>query len=168
VVNAARPPQPEDWLPPIDPNITSLFVTGVEDDLPEHAIRTFFTPFGQVRSIVCSHRAHCAFINYATREGAEAAATHCQGKAVIQGCPLRIKWGKPKPLDNTDRDQRMAWAREGREQAAAIKQQQQGGQRAIAVGDGEIEAGAEGETPSFAIAPPPGQGEAQYASMAGD
>ncbi|EXJ59811.1 pre-mRNA-splicing factor slt11 [Cladophialophora yegresii CBS 114405] len=171
LVTAARPPQPEDWLPPADPNITSLFVTGVEDDLPEHAIRTFFTPFGQLRSIVCSHRAHCAFINYATREAAEAAAAHCQGKAVIQGCPLRIKWGKPKPLDNTDRDQRMAWAREGRDQAAAIKQQQQGGQRAIAAGDQQalIEgAGEEGDTASFIVAPPPGQGEAKYASLAGD
>jgi pre-mRNA-splicing factor RBM22/SLT11 len=170
VVGAARPPQPEDWLPPVDPNITSLFVTGVEDDLPEHAIRTFFTPFGQIRSIVCSHRAHCAFINYATREGAEAAAAHCQGKAVIQGCPLRIKWGKPKPLDNTDRDQRIAWAREGREQAAAIKQQQ-GGQRTITAGDGQAQiecAEVEGEPASFTIAPPPGQGDANYASLAGD
>jgi pre-mRNA-splicing factor RBM22/SLT11 len=108
---------------------------------------------------------------YATREGAEAAAAHCQGKAVIQGCPLRIKWGKPKPLDNTDRDQRMAWAREGREQAAAIKQQQQGGQSAIAAGEPQalIEgAGAEGDTASFIVAPPPGQGEAKYASLAGD
>ena len=169
-VTVARPPQPEDWLPPVDPNITSLFVTGVEDDLPEHAIRTFFTPFGQIRSIVCSHRSHCAFINYATREGAEAAASQCQGKAVIQGCPLRIKWGKPKPLDNTDRDQRMAWAREGREQAAAIKDQQ-GGRKAIAGshGQGQIEAeDAEEGTAGFAIAPPPGQGEANYASLAGD
>ena len=170
VVTAARPPQPEDWLPPQDPKITSLFVTGVEDDLPEHAIRTFFTPFGQIRSIVCSHRAHCAFINYATRGGAEAAAAHCQGKAAIQGCPLRIKWGKPKPLDNTDRDQRMAWAREGREQAAAMKQQQ-GGQRAITAGDGQAQtggAGADENNSTFVIAPPPGQGEANYTSLAGD
>lgn len=170
LVNAARPPQPEDWLPPTDPNITSLFVTGVEDDLPEHAIRTFFTPFGQIRSIVCSHRAHCAFINYATREGAEAAAAQCQGKAVIQGCPLRIKWGKPKPLDNTDRDQRMSWAREGREQAAAIKQQQ-GGQRAVTAGSGQAQiegAGTEEENAGFIVAPPPGQGEVTYASLEGD
>ena len=169
VVTAARPPQPEDWLPPSDPNITSLFVTGVEDDLPEHAIRTFFTPFGQIRSIVCSHRAHCAFINYAAREGAEAAAVHCQGKAAIQGCPLRIKWGKPKPLDNTDRDQRMSWAKEGREQAAALKQQQPG-HRAIAGADGQaqLEGPDSEESSSFIVAPPPGQGEVSYASLAGD
>ena len=147
----------------------SLFVTGVEDDLPEHAIRTFFTPFGQLRSIVCSHRAHCAFINYASREGAEAAAAHCQGKAVIQGCPLRIKWGKPKPLDNTDRDQRLEWAREGRQTAAAVKGTQPG-QKAIAGGEGvqAIEGATEEESNTFTVAPPPGQGEVTYASLSGD
>jgi len=169
VPSAARPPQPEDYLPPADPNITSLFVTGVEDDLPEHAIRTFFTPFGQIRSIVCSHRAHCAFINYATREGAEAAAAHCQGKAVIQGCPLRVKWGKPKPLDNTDREQRMEWAREGRQTAAAAKGAQSGG-RALGAGNAQqqIEGPGEEDSASFTVAPPPGQGEVTYASLEGD
>ncbi|OAP58760.1 pre-mRNA-splicing factor slt11 [Fonsecaea erecta] len=168
-VTLARPPQPEDWLPPTDPNITSLFVTGVEDDLPEHAIRSFFTPFGQIRSIVCSHRAHCAFINYATREGAEAAAAHCQGKAAIQGCPLRVRWGKPKPLDNTDREQKISWAREGREAAAAVRSQQSG-QRALATVDGQAQnedGDAEGNA-SIAVMPPPGQGEVTYASLAGD
>lgn len=167
VPGAARPPQPEDYLPPADPNVTSLFVTGVEDDLPEHALRTFFTPFGQIRSLVCSHRAHCAFVNYASREGAETAAAHCQGKAVIQGCPLRVRWGKPKPLDNTDRDQRMEWAREGRQTAAATKSGQTG-RSAITSGE---EAGAEDEDEDASrvvVAPPPGQGAVTYASLAGD
>ena len=163
-VPGARPPQPSDWLPPQDPNITSLFVTGVEDDLPEHAIRTFFTPFGQIRSLVCSHRSHCAFINYADRESAEAAAASCQGKAAIQGCPLRVRWGKPKPLDNTDRDQRMEWAREGRQTAAGVKEAQ-GKQKRIADGGGE-EGGEQPNT--YIMAPPPGSKEVEYASLAGD
>ncbi|RVX75464.1 Pre-mRNA-splicing factor slt11 [Exophiala mesophila] len=167
VPGPARPPQPEDYLPPADPNVTSLFVTGVEDDLPEHALRTFFTPFGQIRSLVCSHRAHCAFVNYASREGAEAAAAHCQGKAVIQGCPLRVRWGKPKPLDNTDRDQRMEWAREGRQTAAAIKSSQAG--RPAITSGGEVGAETEQEDDSrVVVAPPPGQGAVTYASLAGD
>ncbi|KPI43929.1 Pre-mRNA-splicing factor slt11 [Cyphellophora attinorum] len=144
----ARPPQPSDWLPPQDPNITSLFVTGVEDDLPEHAIRTFFTPFGQIRSIVCSHRSHCAFINYATREAAEAAAGSCMGKAVIQGCPLRDGVGA-----------------EGRQTAAGVKEAQSR-QRAIASGE-QGEDGAE-QNSTYVVAPPPGSREVQYASLAGD
>jgi pre-mRNA-splicing factor RBM22/SLT11 len=168
-VNGARPPQASDWLPPQDPNITSLFVTGVEDDLPEHAIRTFFTPFGQIRSLVCSHRAHSAFINYATREGAEAAAAQCQGKAVVQGCPLKVRWGKPKPLDNTDREQRIEWAREGRQTAAGAGETR-AERRAITNAEddtGEEDATEENST-SFVVAPPPGTGEVQYASLAGD
>ena len=163
---AQLPPGPKDILPPQDPNITSLFVTGVEDDLPEHAIRTHFLPFGTLRSVVCSHRAHCAFINYATRQGAEAAAEACQGKAVIAGCPLRVQWGRPKPLDNMDKDERMATARQGRDTAAAI---------AAANGTYLDSSGEERARPVqdtmedlTAIAPPPGQDDVRYASLAGD
>ncbi len=171
---AQLPPQPKDILPPSDPNITSLFVTGVEDDLPEHAIRTFFTPFGTIRSIICSHRAHCAFINYATREGAEKAAETCQGKAVIQGCPLRVQWGKPKPLDNMDREERMDLARQGRETLAAVRADERGDvagadlRKAIEDGGYPGEADGEEQGRSYAVAPPPGSEDVQYASLAGD
>ncbi|KAK5070498.1 Pre-mRNA-splicing factor slt11 [Lithohypha guttulata] len=165
-VAGARPPQPEDWLPPQDPNVISLFVTGVEDDLPEHAIRTFFSQFGQLRSLVCSHRSHCAFINFATRDAAEAAAAQCQGKAVVQGCPLRVRWGKPKALDSTDREQRLEWAKEGRQTAAGVVQK--GQQRALTGGaQGAVE--AEEESNNFVVAAPPGAADQpQYASMTGD
>ena len=170
---AQLPPQPKDILPPADTNITSLFVTGVEDDLPEHAIRTFFTPFGTIRSIICSHRAHCAFINYATREGAEKAADACQGKAVVQGCPLRVQWGKPKPLDNMDREERMYFARQGRQTVAAVKAIEgaggnSNGKRAIEGADGAADDADGGEGGRYSIAPPPGTGDVQYASLAGD
>ncbi|KAL8711526.1 MAG: hypothetical protein Q9225_007100 [Loekoesia sp. 1 TL-2023] len=162
---AQLPPQPQDILPPQDRNITSLFVTGVEDDLPEHAIRAFFTPFGTLRSIVCSHRAHCAFINYATREGAEAAAEHCQGKAVIQGCPLRVQWGRPRPLDSMEKEERITLARQGRDTAKAL---------AAASSSTNTSAGQIVGAPSqedvgdIVPAPPLGQEDVQYASLAGN
>ncbi|KAH1555224.1 Pre-mRNA-splicing factor slt11 [Aspergillus fumigatus] len=160
---AQIPPSPEDYLPPADPNIMSLFVTGVEDDLPEHTLRTFFTQFGQLRSLICSHRAHCAFINFATREGAEAAAQHCKGKAVIQGCPLRVRWGKPKPLDNMDREERMKNAREGRLTVQAQKDGESGQRAITAAGEPATE-----KPQSFVVAPPPGSGDVQYSSLSGD
>ncbi len=161
------PPQPQDILPPRDPKVTSLFVTGVEDDLPEHAIRTFFEPFGALRSIVCSHRSHCAFINYATRKGAEEAAEHCQGRAVVQGCPLRVQWGRPKPLDHLDTEERMAYARSGRETAKAIQQVTTPGSAPKADEAGALQ--QENVVDLAAIAPPPGQGDnVNYASLAGD
>ena len=162
---AQLPPSAEDILPPADPNVTSLFVTGVEDDLPEHMVRTFFSQFGQIRSLVCSHRSHCAFVNYLTRASAEDCAKHCQGKTVINGCPLRIRWGKPKPLDNMDREERLRNAREGRATAATAK----GGQperKAIAAPD---EGAGQQEKPRNAVvAPPPGSGSVQYSSLSGD
>ena len=153
-------------MPPADKKITSLFITGVEDDLPEHALRTFFSEFGQLRSLICSHRSHCAFINFATRESAEKAAMHCKGKAVIQGCPLRVRWGKPRPLDSMDREERMQYAREGRQAVAATKAANAAAKAITA--PGETPAQEEGEKPTYVVAPPPGSAEVNYASLAGE
>lgn len=158
---ASKPISPEDIRPPTDPNVTSLFVTGVEDDLPEHEIRAFFTQYGALRSLVCSHRSHCAFVNYLQRESAEAAAAACQGKAVVKGVPLRVRWGKPKPLDTLDRDQRLAYAREGRSAAGPTR-----ARGAKALGGGKP---TEEELDDMAaVAPPPGSDSVQYASLAGE
>ncbi|KAJ5979592.1 hypothetical protein N7481_006890 [Penicillium waksmanii] len=162
---AQLPPSEQDIRPPADQNVTSLFVTGVEDDLPEHLLRLFFTEFGQLRSLVCSHRSHCAFINYVNRADAEAAAAKCQGKAVIQGCPLRVRWGKPKPLDNMDREERIKNAREGRQAAGPGPKTGGAGKKAVtAAGEPAEQSKAQGNV----VAPPPGSGDVQYASMNGD
>ncbi|KAJ5691933.1 Pre-mRNA-splicing factor s.t1.c11 [Penicillium macrosclerotiorum] len=163
---AQLPPTAEDIMPPADPNVTSLFVTGVEDDLPEHALRSFFAEFGQLRSLVCSHRSHCAFINYVNRSDAESAAQKCQGKAVIKGCPLRVRWGKPKPLDTLDREERIKNAREGRSAVGPAAKGGSSDKKAITAAG---EATAQQDKPqNYAVAPPPGSGQVQYASMSGD
>ncbi|KAL6711239.1 Pre-mRNA-splicing factor slt11 [Coniothyrium glycines] len=156
-------PNPQDWLPPSDPNVASLFVTGVEDDLPEHDIRTRFAQYGQLRSLVCSHRAHCAYVNYVKRKDAEHAAETLQGKVVIKGCPMKVTWGKPKQLDSLDQNVRMQYAKEGRQTAGAS--------RRAAASQAAIEAAPQQSLDSMsAIAPPPGadDDEANYASLAGN
>ena len=161
--NPSALPTPADIAPPADPNITSLFVTGVEDDLPEHELRKFFTPFGALRSLVCSHRAHCAFINYVSRDSAEKAAAACQGRAIIKGCPLRVGWGKPKPLDSMDNEERMRLARQGRDMQKAEKATT-GGSSATGGSHGGVVA----QDDLLAAVPPPGQEDVQYASLKGD
>ncbi|KAI9802271.1 MAG: Pre-mRNA-splicing factor slt11 [Sarcosagium campestre] len=161
------PPGPQDILPPQDPSITSLFVTGIDDDLPEHALRTFFEPFGTLRSLICSHRSHCAFINYRTREAAEAAAESCQGKAIISGCPLRVQWGKPKPLDSMDREERMSIARQGRAVAAGAAKAA-GHSAGARSGAGNATSAGDNFEDLSAVAPPPGTDDIKYASLAGD
>ncbi|KAK6581676.1 hypothetical protein PZA11_005373 [Diplocarpon coronariae] len=163
---AQLPPTQQDILPPADHSITSLFVTGVEDDLPEHKIRDFFTPFGKIRSLVCSHMSHCAFVNYSTREGAEAAAEALQGRAVIAGCPLRVQWGRPRPIGTMDKDERIATGREGR-LAFASSGSGSGGRGGHS--HGAIEAPSKDDFAGMsAVAAPPGNSDVPYASLAGN
>ncbi|OAQ98400.1 hypothetical protein LLEC1_04365 [Akanthomyces lecanii] len=157
---AQLPPSPRDWLPPDDKNIMSLFVTGVEDDLPEFKLREFFKTHGKIKSLVCSHMSHCAFVNYETREAAEKAAAACQGRAVIAGCPLRIRWGQPKAIGTMDKDQRAEMLRDARIRQAARTRQQ-----------GTIEGGQGASSSSSAgpvAAPPGGEDAPNYASLAGE
>ncbi|KAF3768605.1 hypothetical protein M406DRAFT_273038 [Cryphonectria parasitica EP155] len=156
---AQLPPGPKDWQPPSDKNIMSLFVTGIEDDLPEYKIRDFFKAFGKLKSLVCSHMSHCAFINYETREAAEKASEECKGRAVIAGCPLRVRWSQPKVVGTMNREERLEMLRDGRS-AFPQPRRQHGGQRATTE-DGS----AQQEEP---VAAPPGAVDINYASLAGN
>lgn len=163
---AQLPPSEEDWLPPADTNVKSLFIVGVEDDLAEYKIRDFFKDFGTLQSVVCSHRSHCAFINYVNRRDAEIAADSCKGKAIIAGCPLRVTWGKPKQLDTMDREDRISNARAGR----SVMPARRGGDHAGAITYDAAEAQPEDDLDNLAaLAPPPGAEDGvQYASLAGN
>ncbi|KAE8443196.1 Pre-mRNA-splicing factor slt11 [Mollisiaceae sp. DMI_Dod_QoI] len=162
---AQLPPGPQDILPPADQSITSLFITGVEDDLPEFKIREFFSSYGKLRSLVCSHMSHCAFVNYATREGAEAAAEALQGRAVIAGCPLRVQWGRPRPIGTMDKEERIAAGREGRSAFASSISPTTGSRGS----QGAIAAPPKDDLASMAaVAAPPGASDVQYASLAGN
>ena len=162
---AQLPPSAADIEPPSDPNVVSLFVTGVEDDLPQHEIEKFFAQFGKLRSVTCSHRAHCAFVNYQSRAAAEEAAAACQGKARVKGVPLRVKWGKPRPLDTMDHDERLNNAREGRHQAAAAKRQ-----LALAgpSNEGLIGAPEQDNSGELILLAAPGEESVNYPSMEGN
>lgn len=161
---AQLPPSPRDWLPPADKNIMSLFVTGVEDDLPEYKVRDFFKAFGKIKSLVCSHMSHCAFVNYETRSAAEKAAAACQGRAVIAGCPLRIRWGQPKAIGNMGKQERAQMLQDARVGQPKNKQR--------AIEGGPSGPGQDGNPSTMAppaIAAPPGAEDTpNYASLSGD
>lgn len=165
---AQLPPGPQDWMPPADKNIMSLFVTGVEDDLPEHKIREFFKVHGKIKSLVCSHMSHCAFVNYETREAAEKAAEACHGRAVIAGCPLRVRWGVPKAIGTMDKEQRSQMLMDARRgQGNARAGDGRGGRKQTSGSSGVGDATQSSAGP--AVAPPPGAGDGpQYASLSGD
>lgn len=152
-------PTPKDWLPPDDKNIMSLFVTGVEDDLPEYKLRDFFKAHGKIKSLVCSHMSHCAFINYETREAAEKAAAACEGRAVIAGCPLRIRWGQPKAIGTMGKDERSRMLQDAR-----IRQTSQRPQQKALQGSGS----GQGAAAPPVAAPPGAENAPNYASLAGE
>lgn len=159
---AQLPPSPRDWLPPDDEKIMSLFVTGIEDDLPEHKLRDFFKVHGKIKSLVCSHMSHCAFVNFETRDAAEKAAAACQGRAVIAGCPLRVRWGQPKAIGTMDKEQRSQMLRDARIPKQHGHAPQPGAGGAPQHGAAHIAAPP-------AVAPPPGADDTpNYASLSGD
>lgn len=166
---SAPPPGPKDWLPPADKNIMSLFVTGIEDDLPEYKIRDFFKVFGKIKSLVVSHMTHCAFVNFETREGAEKAAAECKGRAVIAGCPLRIRWSVPRPIGMMNKEERAEMLRDGR---SAFPEARRGGTQKTIEGAGAQDGGTaaiQGDDLSgLAVAAPPGATDVQYASLSGN
>lgn len=164
---AQLPPGPQDYMPPADQNIMSLFVTGVEDDLPEHKIRDFFKVHGKIKSLVCSHMSHCAFVNYETREAAEKAAATCQGRAVIAGCPLRVRWGVPKALGTMDKEQRTQMLMDARLRHGRSRGGGQPGRKQITDRSGAGDTAQ--PAASAVVAPPPGADDGpRYASLQGD
>jgi pre-mRNA-splicing factor RBM22/SLT11 len=164
------PPGPQDYIPPTDRNIMSLFVTGVEDDLPEYKLRDHFKVFGKIKSLVVSHMSHCAFVNYETRDAAEKAAAECKGRAVIAGCPLRVRWGQPKAIGVMNKEERVEMIRDGRSafprRGGGAGGQRSGGNGAGPAGDEDASSGD--AFAGAAVAPPPGAAEVQYASLKGD
>lgn len=162
---AHTPITAKDWTPPDDKNIMSLFLTGVEDDLPEYKIRDFFKVYGKIKSLVCSHMSHCAFVNFETREGAEKAALACQGKAIIAGCPLRVRWKMPTAVGNMNREQRSQMLMDARR--AVVGPRSKAPQRIAAAGTSEPESqSAAPERPTIA-APPGAEDTPKYASLEG-
>ncbi|RUP48363.1 putative RNA-binding protein [Jimgerdemannia flammicorona] len=84
--------------PPEDKTITSLFVTGIEEDIAESDLKGYFYAYGDVKSIVMVYKSRCAFVNYSTRAAAESAADRAlAGGVTIKGHLLRVAWGRPRP-----------------------------------------------------------------------
>ncbi|KAI7902599.1 uncharacterized protein BX663DRAFT_509794 [Cokeromyces recurvatus] len=85
-------------IPPEDKNVTSLFITGVETEVTQEDLKDFFYVFGEIKSIVVSHKTKCAFVNFITRTSAELAADKISDVGLnLKGHSLKVVWAKPKP-----------------------------------------------------------------------
>lgn len=95
-------------IPPEDQSITSLFIFGIDDSLPEYKIQDHFEQYGKIKSFNCQHKAKCGYITFQSRKEAEAAAQalgdtgeKTPGSFVIDSIPLKVTWGKERPLGAT-------------------------------------------------------------------
>jgi pre-mRNA-splicing factor RBM22/SLT11 len=80
---------------PKDLNIMSLWVGGVEAPIEEQDLKDAFYAFGEVRSIKMLTDRKCAFVEFTTRQAAEAAAEKLHRALVVKGLKLDLDWAKP-------------------------------------------------------------------------
>lgn len=82
---------------PADPSVMSLFLTGVETGITQEDLRSLLSQYGEVKSVILIGKSKTAFINFATRSGAEEAVDKTRGSLVINGHNIRVQWGKSRP-----------------------------------------------------------------------
>lgn len=80
-------------IPPSDPSIMTLMVGGMEGgSITEMELRDAFYAFGELASVRLIHAKFIAFVEYTTREAAEAAAKALHNNLTLQGLRLRVTW----------------------------------------------------------------------------
>ncbi|PVU93939.1 hypothetical protein BB561_002932 [Smittium simulii] len=87
----------ENFTPPDDKSITSLFLSTLHESITEADIKDYFICFGEIKSIVLVTKSKCAFVNFVHRVSAEAAADRSFGGCSINGHAVRLSWGKTRP-----------------------------------------------------------------------
>jgi pre-mRNA-splicing factor RBM22/SLT11 len=71
--------------PPEDQTITSLWIGQLNDSVEEQDLRDQFYAFGEVAHVRVVRKQQIAFVEFTTRQAAEAAATALYNKLVIKG-----------------------------------------------------------------------------------
>ncbi|KAJ3117566.1 RNA binding motif protein 22 [Phlyctochytrium bullatum] len=81
---------------PVDPTVSSLCITGIDESITDTDLRNYFYVFGEIRSIVVVAKTKVAFVNFMSRQAAETAIERSFSGLVIKGKPLRVQWGKSR------------------------------------------------------------------------
>jgi len=84
----------KELAPPEDPNIKTLYIGNISEDISSDDLRSKFYYFGEIKSISIKIMQNCAFIEFTSREAAEAAAETLNNNLEIRGMPLKVSWAK--------------------------------------------------------------------------
>eukprot|EP01094_Clydonella_sp_ATCC50884_P029926 TRINITY_DN9560_c2_g1_i1.p1 TRINITY_DN9560_c2_g1~~TRINITY_DN9560_c2_g1_i1.p1 ORF type:complete len:374 (-),score=84.01 TRINITY_DN9560_c2_g1_i1:170-1291(-) len=79
---------------PEDQTITTIYLGGINGLVSEQDIRGVFYSYGELQSINVVPASKCAFVEYTTRESAEAAINGVGATVQINGQNLRVSWGR--------------------------------------------------------------------------
>ncbi|KAJ1924512.1 Pre-mRNA-splicing factor slt11 [Tieghemiomyces parasiticus] len=81
---------------PDDPTVTTLFLTGITEEVTKEDLEQKFYIYGELKSVVLSHAKRCAFINFVTRAAAEQAIQQTFGRLTIHDAIVRVAWARPR------------------------------------------------------------------------
>lgn len=76
-----------------DPNNTTVFVGGLSGYVSEDELRSYFNNFGEITYVKIPPGKGCGFVQFVTRQSAEAAITQMQGYP-IGNSRVRLSWGR--------------------------------------------------------------------------
>mmetsp|Transcript_26131 Transcript_26131/g.73170 ORF Transcript_26131/g.73170 Transcript_26131/m.73170 type:complete len:459 (+) Transcript_26131:313-1689(+) len=82
--------------PPDDPSIMTLYVGGLTSEISVKDLEDIFYAHGEIKSIKKIDSRNCAFVTYASRSSAEAAASALSNRLIVKGTRLKLMWGKPQ------------------------------------------------------------------------
>ncbi|KAI5952266.1 SLT11 [Candida jiufengensis] len=99
------------------PELTTFFIFGFPTDFPQYLLSKYCSKFGQLKSININHSCRCGYITFEDRSSSEIFAssvnenglnnnTKTAGLINIDNYPMRVCYGKQKPLGKTNEDQK--------------------------------------------------------------
>lgn len=81
---------------PQDQTITTLWLGNVEADITEADIREAIYAYGQIIGMHMVRNAKCCFVEFASRQMAEYAASQLYNALVVKGRALSVNWARPR------------------------------------------------------------------------
>lgn len=86
--------------PPIDKSITSIYISGINDDITEQILQTHFSTYGKLQKIIFVPENNGAYVLFEDRSAAEKAMDATCGPFSLRGTNLNIQWGTMKRIEN--------------------------------------------------------------------
>lgn len=97
-----RAPDARPLVPPADTTIATLFFSALPETVGEEQLRNYIVAAvprlsnADIDSVKHVGASRCAFVNFASREWAEAAAERLAAKVEIGAQPVRVAWGRAR------------------------------------------------------------------------